>query len=86
MDTIAVDVRQKAIWQQLENEQILADETRSDFADTLTIILLKVQIRLLEAAPYSERGVIRTRLSSLISENCNSAHPLSTLLLLYISE
>ena len=86
MDTIAVDIRQKAIWQQLENEQILSDENRSDFADTLTIILLKVQIRLLEAAPYSERGEIRTRLSCLIFEKCSSAHPLSTLLLLHISE
>jgi hypothetical protein len=86
MNKIAVDVQQRAIWQQLENEQFLADETRSEFADTLTIILLKVQIRLLEAAPYSECEEIRTRISSLIFRKCNNAHPLSTLLLLHISE
>ena len=86
MNKIAVDVQQRAIWQQLENEQFLADETRSEFADTLTIILLKVHIRLLEAAPYSDREEIRTRISSLILKKCSSTHPLSTLLLLLISE
>ena len=83
MAVTTTDIKQKEIWHQLEKEQKLADENLSDFSDAITIIHLKVQLRLLSSAPESLHEEIRKKLKQLISQYCNDTHPLTTLLLLH---